>query len=396
LIIRRKKLFSKTPDKIKPFPIKVYLTAVGILAVCGILVSIYLFVSHYRVYTDIGYSSFCAISKAINCDTVSQSPYSIFIGIPVSIWGILGYILLLVTLFLSFNPKSQKISNLPTLFMTAMVFSAMSIFLGAVSAFKIHSYCLMCVVTYAINFILLYMIWLIKQRFEKKTWGALAKENFVFWKQNRNKAFRFYSPIILIILLLIVFLPDYWNITATDSGRQDIKTGITEDGDPWIGAETPELTIIEYSDYMCFQCKKMHFFLRNLITRYPNKIRLVHRHYPMDQKYNPVLKEDLHPGSGVLSLIAVYAARENKFWAVNDYLYDYSVNKAIYLRQIAEGSGLHLDHLKTGIHAPEIIKKLKKDILSGMKANIIGTPSYIIDKKLYAGQIPPEILKSLE
>lgn len=396
MIIKRKKLFPKTPNKIKLFPITVYLTAVAILAICGILVSIYLFVSHYRVYTDIGYSSFCAISKAINCDTVSQSPYSIFIGIPVSIWGILGYILLIVTLFLSFNAESQKISNLPTLFMMAMIFSAMSIFLGAVSAFKIHSYCLMCVVTYGINFIILYMIWLIKQRFEEKTWGALAKENFVFWKQNRNKTFRFYSPIILIIILLMVFIPDYWNITAVDPGRHDINTGITEDGDPWIGAETPELTIVEYSDYMCFQCKKMHFFLRNMITRYPNKIRLVHRHYPMDQKYNPVLKENLHPGSGVLSLIAIYAAKENNFWAVNDYLYDYSVNKAIYLRQITEATGLQLDHLKTGIHAPEILKKLQKDILSGMKANIIGTPSYIIDKKVYAGIIPPDILNSLE
>jgi protein-disulfide isomerase len=116
----------------------------------------------------------------------------------------------------------------------------------------------------------------------------------------------------------------------------------------------------------------------------------------MDQKYNPILKEDLHPGSGVLSLIAIYAARDNKFWAINDYLYDYSVNKAIYLREIAEESGLHLDHLKTGIHAPEILKKLQKDILSGMKANIIGTPSYIIDKKVYAGIIPPDILNSLK
>ncbi|MBU3949567.1 MAG: hypothetical protein KJ826_15285 [Proteobacteria bacterium] len=43
------------------------------------------------MYTDIGYESFCAISKAINCDTVSQSPYSVFLGVPLAIWGVAGY-----------------------------------------------------------------------------------------------------------------------------------------------------------------------------------------------------------------------------------------------------------------------------------------------------------------
>jgi len=67
---------KKQSNKTIPLPFSVYFWTVAILAMAGLANSIYLAVSHYRVYTDIFYSSFCAISKAINCDTVSQSIYS--------------------------------------------------------------------------------------------------------------------------------------------------------------------------------------------------------------------------------------------------------------------------------------------------------------------------------
>jgi protein-disulfide isomerase len=38
--------------------------------------------------------------------------------------------------------------------------------------------------------------------------------------------------------------------------------------------------------------------------------------------------------------------------------------------------------------------KLKKDILEGIKMGVRGTPSFVIDGKVYQGHLPPEILKS--
>ena len=88
---------------IQPLPFAVYYFTVVFLTLAGLIVSLYLSYSHYRVYTDVGYKSFCAISKAINCDTVSQSAYSIFLGLPVPVWGIVGYIFFL--LFMLFAKK---------------------------------------------------------------------------------------------------------------------------------------------------------------------------------------------------------------------------------------------------------------------------------------------------
>ena len=116
----------------------------------------------------------------------------------------------------------------------------------------------------------------------------------------------------------------------------------------------------------------------------------------MDQKFNPLVKKNIHSGSGILSLIAIHAARENKFWELNDFLYNYDTSKgAIYLQQIAQESNLDLDSLKTGIHRPDVKQKLLRDISAGLQKHISATPSYIISGKVYIGQIPAEILNSI-
>ena len=46
---------------------------------------------------------------------------------------------------------------------------------------------------------------------------------------------------------------------------------------------------MEFTDYQCFQCRKMHYYLRKLVARYPDKIRITHCSFPMDQEFNPLL-----------------------------------------------------------------------------------------------------------
>lgn len=383
-------------NHIKPLPVLVYFVIIISLAIVGLLVSSYLSVSHFKNYTDIGYKSFCAVSKAINCDTISQSPYSIFLGVPVPIWGVTGYIFLIITLLFSLNIKENKMRVLSTLLLLCVLYSSISLFLGIISAVKIHSYCFMCIATYGINFMLLYMFWLTKRRYEKESFIITLKKDFFFWKTCKRKVIPLCTIFIILTAALILCFPHYWELSMS-LNTKDIKTGYTEDGYPWIGAESPELTITEFADYQCFQCKKVHFFLRTLISTYPDKLRLVHRHFPMDHKFNPIVKNPLNPGSGILALIAIYASEENRFWDINDLLYNYDMSRgAIYLKEISELANLDIDKIKEAIINSRIRQKLYKDIIAGLKKHINGTPSYIINGQIYSGHIPPQILDSLK
>lgn len=95
-----------TPKNQTPLPYTFYYLVTLFVNLLGIATAGYLTLTHYKNYTDPAFSSFCAISKAINCDTVAQSPWSVLFGLPVSVWGLLGYLIFLVLLLNARNEKN--------------------------------------------------------------------------------------------------------------------------------------------------------------------------------------------------------------------------------------------------------------------------------------------------
>ena len=383
----------KTKRQIEPLPFSVYFWTVAALAIAGLLDSVYLAVSHYRVYTDIGYQSFCAISRSINCDTVSQSPFSIFIDVPVPVWGIIGYTFFLLFLPITWKYKAEKKPVWTLLFSISLLFSAYSVVLALISSLLIHSYCAMCILSYAISFMLLFYTYLIRKLYGIKGFADNLKRDITCLWEDKKRGIALFVPFALGIILVLIYFPVYWSFDAPVFSA-DIPHGITEDGHPWIGAENPKLEIIEFADYQCFQCNKMHFFLRQALAKYPERIRVVHRHFPMDHEINPLVKSPVHIGSAKLAMLSIYAATQKRFWQMNDILFSIArVKPEIDIQALAKQVGLDERKLSRSFHNRKIRYKLKKDILDGIKMGVRGTPSFVIDGKVYQGQIPPEILK---
>ncbi len=383
----------RTQKAITPLPFGYYCWPVIFLAIAGLADSIYLAVSHYRNYVDIGYSSFCAISKAINCDTVSQSSFSIFLGVPVPVWGVLGYALFFALAFFAWRQRKDGMQGWNALFFLALIFTLYSLVLAFISSYLIRSYCIMCIVSYGINLLLLFSTWIIKRRFDLPgLWIGMRRDFLHLW---HAPGWRIGILVVSAVTVAgVIFYPDYWNYAA-ELPKTSLSTGYTEDGHPWIGAASPELEITEYTDYLCFQCRKMHYFLRMLIARYPDKIRLIHRHFPMDHEVNPMVKEPFHEGAGKLAVLALYAAEQGKFWEMNDQLFAMAANgKSIDLQELADRVGLKKTELVRALtDRIDLRNELMKDIQAGLALRIPGTPAYVIGDMVYLGKLPPEILE---
>jgi protein-disulfide isomerase len=195
------------------------------------------------------------------------------------------------------------------------------------------------------------------------------------------------------LILARVFYPTYWHLDEPVLATP-INSGLTPEGHPWIGAEKPRLVITEFTDYQCFQCKKMHYFLRQLIAQHPDKIRLVHRHFPMDHEFNPIVKDPFHVGSGKMALLAIYATAKDQFWPMNDLLFKIARDKqTIDVREIAQEVGIDYRELAWALNNKNIRYRLKHDIAQGLQAKIDGTPAFFIDGTVHLGQIPPAIIK---
>ena len=324
-MIQMKPINSRSGQRKLPY--HYYSITVLILLIIGLVDTAYLVYSHYQNYTDITFSSFCAISNSINCDTVAQSPWSILGGLPVALWGLFGYALFLIVLIPLFKETHKYFPLWKLLFALASLYSLISLFFAYISLAKIHSFCILCIAIYGINFALTFQTWIICRRYEL----------FPFFKNNYQKLFLVFSqkiiywPIFVLLclaLLVKLFLPHYWELEPAEL-TIDVPSGITENGHPWIGATPLILTIEEFSDYMCFQCYKMHYTLRQLIKKYPNKIRLVHRHYPMDHEFNPIVVPNPFPCGFWENghYWQFMPCTQGKFWEMNDALFQLGSSK---------------------------------------------------------------------
>jgi len=356
---------------------------------------LYSSISHYRVHTDLLYVSLCAVSEAVNCDTVSQSIYSIFLGVPVPVWGVLGYGFFLILLSFAYHQKAKPHRIWLLLFLIALFFSVYSLFLAYILKFQIKVYCIVCIAGYGINFMLLFLVWIIRRRFpEKGVWSSLKKDIFFLWQPWKKQTTVLVVFLLAVSILPVVF-PSYWSFSLPDISAE-MPTGITEDGDPWIGAKHPELVIVEYSDYMCFQCRKLHMYLRQIIAANPDKIRLVHRHFPMDPQFNPTLSGTFHPASGKLAIAAAYAALEGRFWQMNDLLYDIPKDiKTLDIRDLAQKSGVSFQGLAASPDIPRVRYKIKRDVIRGIELGVTGTPTYVVNGQLFEGRIPMAVIRKV-
>jgi protein-disulfide isomerase len=252
----------------------------------------------------------------------------------------------------------------------------------------------MCIGLYAVNLLLLFYTWIIQKRFSDSGLIQGTKKDIGFLWNNKLRFLPPLAAILLSVVLAMVFYPQYWSFQPPPL-RADIPKGITADGHPWIGAQDPVLEITEFADYQCFQCKKMHFFLRRLVNENSEKIRIVHRHYPMDHEFNPIVKEPFHVGSGKLALLAIYATSKNKFWEMNDLLYSHAGQKQpLRIKDLADEAGLDVNEMIRAITDRAVRYRLQRDIVAGIKLGISGTPAYLIEGELYLGQIPPEVVRS--
>jgi uncharacterized membrane protein len=86
--------------------------------------------------------------------------------VPVPVWGIIGYGFFLTLLIFAWPSKAEKKRVWTALFGVAAAFSAYSIILAVISTYRIQSYCIMCILSYAVNLALLFLTWLVRKRFQ--------------------------------------------------------------------------------------------------------------------------------------------------------------------------------------------------------------------------------------
>ncbi len=367
-------------------PSRVTTWSLLLLSLLGLATAFELTRIHLWVHTAPDYRSFCAISETVNCDTVAESPYSVFLGVPVAAWGMLGYGIMAALAGLLVRRPSGGMAGLLSAFVWFSV--GTSLVLGTISVFAIESICILCFTTYAIN---LLMAGILLYWSRGKVLAALA-EGFHHVARHRAR----YLPAGLAVVLLaggaMAVYPPYWKVQVL-RGPGGLATGTDPEGHPWIGATSPKLVIQEFSDYQCPHCRRGHKEVRALVEAHPDAIRFIHRHFPLDEQCNPLVKRRFHPQACKLARMVVCAGRQGKTWEANDLIFFQTKNvRTLGPEVMVSRLGLDQARFSACMKDPSSLGPVKRDIDEGLSLGIRGTPTYVIDGKTYPGHIPDSVL----
>jgi len=357
------------------------------LSILGAILSVKLLTLHVEVHTDPDYKSLCAINEKINCETVAESSQAIFMQVPVAAWGLMFFSLLLGASLIGLKPQ-QKEAMTGAVFTLSAVSVPICIYLVIIAYFVICSICLYCSGVYLICTIILGInLYLILS--EKLNILTLIKNFFIWVIKN---PWSFATPLVLCVLLYF-FYPKYWEHSVRNCNKT--TQGITSEGHHWIGSKNPKLIINEFSDYECPHCERAHFNVRKIIEDNKKKTQHTHRHYPLDDSCNRKVPRPFHRLACVLSRAAHCAGKQNKFWEMNDWLFQNrgKINNDAIIEQ-AKNLDLDVNKFLSCLESTDAQIAIKIDIEEGIGFGVSGTPAFLINNELYSGSIPPNIIEN--
>lgn len=375
-----------------------------ILSLSGIVDSVYTEIIYKKlIESQFTYKSFCAISEFINCDTVIVSKYGKILGISNSVYGIITYtfILILVLTHIIIN-RPERNTFYSWMFALSLFTSLFSVYLFAVSVLVIKSLCLMCLGIYIINFAMLALASheVIKENLSPVK--TVAEQILSILKRMPVLSTIFIIIVITVIMLLYIKNVNNekmeWRERYSDilSGRA-IVHNINTSGSPFAGNPDARVTIVEFSDFQCPFCQVADKTLDKILKNYSSEIKIVFKHFPLDNKCNIILNRSLHENACNSAIASICADEQGKFWEYKKLLFE-NQEELDYnnLIKLAREIGLNAEQFTNCLMMPgERLQKIVSDIHQGYELGVRSTPTLFLNGKMIKGAVPEWLLEEM-
>jgi len=144
-----------------------------------------------------------------------------------------------------------------------------------------------------------------------------------------------------------------------------------EPTDHRLGPEHAPVTLLEYGDFECPSCKVAAQTPKLLLARFPNKIRFIFRHFPL---------EEAHPHALMAAEAAEAAGGQGLFWPMHDVLFQNQAHlKDRDLYRYAGELGLDLARYTAEMDDHIYLQKVRELAAGGRRSHIRATPAFYVD-----------------
>lgn len=175
-------------------------------------------------------------------------------------------------------------------------------------------------------------------------------------------------------------------VIAAVAGIKWFQSGAVRNVDPVEarakGPADAPLQIIEFIDFECPACAYGAQKLKNYMERYPGRIRVEVKYYPLMNVHSHALQAASYMEC---------TARQGRFWDFFDSAMSSQgqwaklVNIEGVFDHIAEASGVNMGQLKQCLTSEEVATTIMAEKSAGRSMGVQSTPTYFINKKMVVG-----------
>lgn len=138
-----------------------------------------------------------------------------------------------------------------------------------------------------------------------------------------------------------------------------------------LGADDASATLVAFVDYECNVCARAAPYLQSLLSRYPERVSVVYRHYPLARRSSAVRS----------AKAALCAADMGRYREFSEILYQVTgVPESRRLPTVAAEAGVgDTVEFKRCITSDATSNRLRRDTLAARKLGVSVTPTFLIN-----------------
>lgn len=240
----------------------------------------------------------CTIDGVDGCQELAQSKYAKILGVPIALPGLFYYCTSFFLLGMIMRSDSKKkTSGLVTALLSLAIFGVIfDVYLGYINFFKLVVYCRLCAYTYVCTAgILASAVWIymLNKKENQETgsvvdaWPAagmglllavvLTGAIFITSRVSASPA-----ADLLPAEQVPEFLAEFRALKEAKLSTQGLET--------FEGDEKAYIIIHKFADFLCPHCYDAGKILEGASARWPGRIRIYYRQFPLDGTCNPAIQ----------------------------------------------------------------------------------------------------------
>jgi len=336
-----------------------------------------------------------------NCHAVTAGSFGSIFGVPLSLWGLVGYLATLGLAFIAWQFSDWSGRALAALAGMAIIFFAIDLVLLTVMLTQIRYLCALCLASYLVNLLLA----VTAKHGLAQSWPAVLRQippSLMAWRP---------QPRVAVVWIV-------WGMVLTGSAgalavnaattfaaqgdpaalRKQISQFVSHQqrvtvnvaGDPILGAPNGPIQIVEFSDFLCPVCQRASKLNPVLLAGHRREASFVFKHFPLDTTCNSTIGRMVHAGACQLAAATECAHEQGKFWALHDRIF---VEGAKYrpenLERDVSALGLDVAAWRACLDSGRGIEAVKRDIEEAVRLGLNSTPTYFLNGIRNTGLFTP-------